>query len=264
MPELPEVETIARRLREGGMDSPQILGKTIDRVTLLWERTLASPTALEFKRQITGQKIIDVQRRGKYIHLPLSESHLLVHLGMSGDLVVGGGGEPLGKYLRLVVFMHGGLVLSFTDSRKFGRVWLVDDPDMVLGKLGIEPFDDKLTEEKFYELLHSRRRQIKPMLMDQKVLAGMGNIYTDEALYLAKIHPKTLSNQLNSGDSAGLLRSIRKVLQDGIHTDGASIDWVYRGGDFQNYFHVYQRKGEPCTRCGTPIRHLLLHTLSKP
>ena len=107
-------------------------------------------------------------------------------------------------------------------------------------------------------MLQAHRRQLKPLLLDQNFIAGLGNIYTDEALHLAKIHPLTISNTLNASQSKRLWTSIRRVLEEGIERQGASIDWVYRGGDFQNYFRVYQRTGDPCSSCGSPIQRILV------
>jgi formamidopyrimidine-DNA glycosylase len=133
---------------------------------------------------------------------------------------------------------------------------LVDEVDRVVGNLGPDPLDDGFTVDDFFNHLHATRRQLKPLLLDQTFLAGMGNIYVDEALNLAKLHPLTPSNTLTEAQAARLLESIHTVLRDGILRNGASIDWVYRGGDFQNYFRVYQRTGQPCSACGTPIERI--------
>jgi formamidopyrimidine-DNA glycosylase len=148
--------------------------------------------------------------------------------------------------------------LAFNNPRKFGRVWLLDDPGKVLGDLGPEPLDENFTAECFYQHLSRYKRQIKPLLIDQKFIAGLGNIYTDEALNLAKIHPLMLSNQLSFKQAELLLNSIRGVLKEGIRQNGASIDWVYQGGEFQNHFRVYQREGEPCPECKTPITRIVV------
>ena len=148
--------------------------------------------------------------------------------------------------------------LALNDTRKFGRVWLTDDPESVLGVLGPEPLDSALTAERFHAMLQNHRRMLKPLLMDQHFLAGMGNIYTDEALFRARLHPRKISETLTPVQSATLLEGIRGVLIEGIQRNGASIDWVYRGGDFQNHFNVYGRKGENCPVCGTLIERLLV------
>ena len=253
MPELPEVETIARKLR------PELVGNSIMKADLLWSRTLATPTQAKFEKMITGQEINEVGRRAKYLFLQLSQYHLFVHLRMSGDLYIKEGNAPLEKHDRLVLSLApSGMKFVFNDTRKFGRVWLVQDPDKVIGKLGPEPLDDEFTTQLLYDGLQSRKRQLKPLLLDQSFLAGMGNIYTDEALHIAGLHPQTVSNSLSREQARALWEAIRSVLQEGIRRNGASIDWVYRGGEFQNYFRVYNRKGEPCPFCGTSIERLIV------
>jgi formamidopyrimidine-DNA glycosylase len=148
--------------------------------------------------------------------------------------------------------------LSFQDPRKFGRIWLVADHTEVTGLLGPEPLAAGLTPARFHKLLADRRRQLKPLLLDQTFLAGIGNIYADEALWEAKLHPLSLASRVSREKSGALLRGIRKVLKAGIRRNGASIDWVYRGGEYQNHFKVYQRTGEPCSRCGAKIKRIVL------
>jgi len=263
MPELPEVETIARVLREGS-GCAGLPGSRIESCQVLWERTIASPPRAEFYRRIQGQTIDAVSRRGKFLVMQLTKDCLLVHLRMSGDLRVEEGrdehGQPLPvhKHDRLVLELEGGRRLAFNDTRKFGRVWLTADPQEVLGGLGPEPLDPALTAEGFRAMLAERGRQLKPLLMDQSFLAGLGNIYTDEALHLAKLHPLRRSDGLTPAEARRLLEAIRAVLTEGIRRNGASIDWVYRSGEFQNHFKVYQRTGEACPDCGTPIQRLMV------
>jgi len=189
---------------------------------------------------------------------------LLIHLRMSGNLrfenTQAGQAKinPPQKHDRLLLHFTGGACLAFNDTRKFGRAWLLADPQQVLGTLGPEPLDTQLTPAHFYNMLQSRRRQLKPLLMDQNFLAGLGNIYTDEALHLAKLHPLLQSDQLSEQQAAALLEAVRDVLSEGIRRNGASIDWVYRGGEFQNHFRVYGRTGEACPLCGHTIQRLLV------
>jgi len=263
MPELPEVETIARAMQLGERGYVPLPGHTVIDARLLWERTLAEPTPRTFKKRIIGQVIQEVNRRGKFIQTHLSEDVLLIHLRMSGDIRIenshkNGRSLPLEKHDRLVLFFDNDLRLVFNDTRKFGRAWLVDDPTKVTAKLGPEPLDETFSTEDFYQRLQKHRRQIKPLLMDQHFLAGMGNIYTDEALHLAKLHPLSPSDQISSKQAANLLKAIRCVLQDGIRLNGASIDWIYRDGSFQDMCKVYQHTGEPCQTCGTPIQRILV------
>ncbi len=258
MPELPEVETIANGLKTGRLGSPSILGRTITAAHLHWGRTLETPSEEEFEHRIVGQTVQDIGRRGKFLLIQLSEDVLVFHLRMSGDLLVEPLDDPVPAHHRLVLDLSGGLRLAFNDTRKFGRAWLVKNPQDLLAGLGPEPLDSALTPPDFYHMLHSRQRLLKPLLLDQSFLAGIGNIYADEALHLARLHPLMNSQDISFEQAERLLDSIRRVLQQGILTQGASIDWVYRGGDFQNHFRAYGRTGEPCPNCGTPIAHIIV------
>lgn len=258
MPELPEIETIATTLRDGTKDQPPIVGRQVLGTQLLWERTLADPKPAEFRSRIIGQTITGTGRRGKYLMLPLTADTLLIHLRMSGDLLVESVTQPSAPHHRLMIELDGGLRLAFNDSRKFGRVWLTSNPDAVLGKLGPEPLDLAFTAGVLYQRLQTRRRQLKPLLLDQSFLAGMGNIYTDEALHMARLHPLTLANTLTVEQAERLWSSIRQVLSDGIRNNGASIDWVYRGGSYQHHFRVYQRAGEACQECGSLVERIVV------
>jgi len=264
MPELPEVETIARTLQNGTTSQPALPGQIIKDVCLLWERTLADPNPHIFISRLINKTIAQVSRRGKFIVIKLDDVSILIHLRMSGDLRVENhyGDDhnplPLLKHDRLIIIFIDNHRLVFNDTRKFGRVWLVDDPSKILSNLGPEPLDKCLTPDDFHQRLHSHKRQLKPLLMDQRFLAGLGNIYTDEALHLAGLHPLMLSSHITLEQGKKLFESIRSVLNQGIQMDGASIDWVYRGGSFQNNFHVYQRTGEPCGKCGSVIERIIV------
>lgn len=258
MPELPEVQTIANILRDGGREQPGIVGEVVKKAEVFWHKTVEMPKPRAFEKRIVGQRVLDVGRRGKYICIQLSEDVMLIHLRMSGDLLVGKSDSPLGTHSRLAVYFSSGLQLSFNNPRKFGRVWLVKDPESVLHKLGPEPLDEGFSEEDFYRNLHSHKRQVKPLLLDQHFIAGVGNIYADEALNIAKINPLTISNEIKEKKAARLLGALRDVLHEGIRRNGASIDWVYQGGGFQNQFRVYQRTDEPCLTCGTPITRIVV------
>jgi formamidopyrimidine-DNA glycosylase len=263
MPELPEVEIIARTLR------PELVGRIILNADLRWARTLAFPSARKFKEQIKGQVVKQIGRRAKYINIQLEDYNLMIHLRMSGDLLVKDSKIKPEKHDRLILTLssppsqEGGRgvkekLLVFNDTRKFGRVWFTNKPEEILGKLGPEPLGDEFTAKWFHENLHSRHRQLKPLLLDQTFLAGLGNIYTDEALHMAKLHPLRASDSVNAKQAEGLWSAIREVLQEGIRRNGASIDWVYRGGEYQNHFRVYDRTGEACPMCGTKIKKLLV------
>jgi formamidopyrimidine-DNA glycosylase len=231
---------------------------------LLWPGTLASPSEGEFMAQVGGRRIEDVSRRGKFLQLQLRAAipgqppmTLFVHLRMSGDLYIRPGDHSPEKHDRLILALTD-TCLVFNDTRKFGRVWLTADPRAVIGGLGPEPLDPTFTSGVFHQMLTGRRRQLKPLLLDQTFLAGLGNIYTDEALHMARLHPLRSSDRLTAGEARRLWKSIRETLWMGIEHNGASIDWVYRGGGYQHHFRVYGRTGQPCPVCGTPIERILV------
>ena len=263
MPELPEVETIVRAMKYGGRGGRPLLGLMVDHTQLLWPKTLAVPQDVSALQRLSGQKVVDVNRRGKFIGMVLEQDWVYFHLRMSGDIrVVDMPEKPsdnlIEKHDRFVIYFKEQTAMIFQDTRKFGRIWMVKNPDTVIGDLGPEPFDAKLDEQVFFKKLHVCHRRIKPLLMDQHFLAGMGNIYTDEALFAAGLHPTLRSDVLSLEQASRLLQSIRTVLTEGIRRNGSSIDWIYRGGDFQNYFKVYQRTGQACLICGQPIQRIVV------
>jgi formamidopyrimidine-DNA glycosylase len=252
MPELPEVETFARQLK------PELVGKKILSADLRWNRTLATPSSKKFKELIKGQKIMDVGRRAKFLNIQLTDFNLLIHLRMSGDLLIRASTiRPL-KHDRLILQLTGNQTLAFNDTRKFGRVWLTANTEDVFARLGPEPFSKQFTPQWLHTALHQKNRQLKPLLLDQTFLAGLGNIYTDEALHMAKLHPVAISTSVTAEQAMALHEAIRKVLKAGIKHNGASFDWAYRGGQFQNYFRVYDQEGRPCPVCGTEIQKILV------
>ena len=256
MPELPEVETICRNLREGTPTSPAICGLIVNNAQVLWAPTLATPSVEEFCKRMPGQTITDISRRGKFAMFTLSPDTLLIHLRMSGDLLVEPGDVAPATHHRVLINFQNGMRLAFNDTRKFGRMWLVDEPQQVTSNLGPEPLDPDFTANDLYQRLKATRRQLKPLLLDQSFLAGLGNIYVDESLNLAQLHPLEDARRITEQQAVRLWNSIRQVLKEAILRNGASIDWVYRGGDFQNYFRAYNRKDQPCLECGTPIQRI--------
>jgi formamidopyrimidine-DNA glycosylase len=268
MPELPEVETISIRLRQGSGACPGLLGRTVGAVHLYWQKSLANSTEAELRSRLTGQTLQEIQRRGKYLLFHFDPDWLLFHLRMSGDLFSDSADPahsspsltPLQPkvHTRFVLEFEDGTQMVFVDPRKFGRLWLTSDPAEITGSLGPEPFDSGLTPEIFCQKLHEHNRQLKPLLLDQTFLAGLGNIYTDESLYLARLNPLQPSGGVTLNQAGILLEAIRVVLKTGIQHDGASIDWVYRNGNFQNHFQVYQRTGKPCLVCGTKIERIIV------
>lgn len=258
MPELPEVETITRTLRLGSNGLSGLPGRTVKQALVFWDRTLAEPALQEFLNAIQGLTIQTVSRRGKYLVLEIPPYYLLIHLRMSGDLRI----EPLSthqqKHDRVILLLDNDTRLVFNDTRKFGRMWLTQNPERILDHLGFDPLNSHLQAEEFYAGLHTKKKMLKPLLMDQSFLAGLGNIYTDEALHQARLHPTLRANLITFEQTKHLLCTIQSVLNEGIARNGASIDWVYHGGTFQNHFKVYRQTGKPCQTCGTPVCRIIV------
>jgi formamidopyrimidine-DNA glycosylase len=260
MPELPEVETIVRGLR------PVLEGRTITGVSHCdWPPTLAGADPAAFCATLAGETIAEVSRRAKYILLALSSGRMLaVHLRMTGGLVYHPRPLPPGKTTRLVFDLDDGGQLHFTDQRKFGRVRLLTPPDVpaFLDALGPEPLPDSFTVDHFRDRLRGRRGQLKPALLDQRLLAGLGNIYTDEALFRSRLHPQRAIATLTDDDTARLYEAVRAVLNQGIANRGTTID-NYRDargeqGSNQQALLAYGQTGQPCPRCGTPIERTVV------
>jgi formamidopyrimidine-DNA glycosylase len=255
MPELPEVETIARGLRS------LVRGKRIRDVKVKWPRTVdARSLPLASLRR---KKIRDVGRVGKFVAITMEDGRTLaVHLRMTGSLLVEPASEPADRHERLSIIFQDGLAMKFVDPRKFGRVRLLEgDPTQVLG-VGIDPFDRTLNESTFAALLAGRRTPIKTWLLDQRRLAGVGNIYACEALFYAGIRPKRAAGRLTAAERSGLLTSLRKVLRRAIKHRGSSlndyVDAEGKEGGFQKQFAVYGRLGLPCKQCRSTVRRILL------
>ena len=267
MPELPEVETIVRGLRR------LIVGKRIAGFTSDWERlTEPEPAALVAQR-VTGARIVGARRRGKLAVLDLDTGEsLVVSLRMTGRLLVQPASAPLDPYLRARIPLEDAMELRFADVRKFGRIVVAPSDALATGapgtrtargplheRLGIEPLSRDFTPTRFAELLRSRARsRLKPLLLDQTFLAGIGNIYANEALFRAKLHPLRRAGSLRPRQVAALHAAIRDALRVAIRLRGASIDDYRdvrgRRGRMHREFLVHGREGEPCPRCGAAVR----------
>ena len=265
MPELPEVETVANDLRG------QLAGRCFREAHILWPRTLAAPDEPALEDRLAGRRVIDVGRRGKYILIHLDDGQaLIVHLRMTGRLAVVRGDSSVleDKHLRAWFGLADGDALTFTDSRKFGRIWLVEDIADVTGKLGVEPLAWDLAPEAFAARIRRRKVAIKALLLDQTVVAGVGNIYADEALFRAGIHPLRKSSALTDDELGRLYEGLRDVLQEAIAKRGTLLR-DYRtpygaDGYFQNHLRVYGQYGKPCPRCGQPIERIRVHAAQHP
>ena len=257
MPELPEVETVARGLHAS------LVGRTVVGVEVRWARSVVPPEPDAFARRLTGQAVADVRRRGKWVVIGLSGGDtLLVHLRMSGRLVLES--EPCldDRHLRVLLFLDDGRRLHFSDQRKFGRMVLTTEPQEVLGGLGPEPLADDFTPQRLGEMLARRRGRIKPLLLNQRFLAGLGNIYADEALWRAGVHPLRRAGTLTPAEVRRLHQAIRSVLRAAIASGGTTLpDRIYqqadgRAGEFAGWLVVYGQAGQPCPRCGAPVERI--------
>lgn len=249
MPELPEVETVVRKFRAG------LVGRRFVEFGSSWPRN-TSPSVKVVRDAIVGRRVASLARRAKWIVFELEpRGCLLVHLRMSGRFEWAENGQ-LPQHTRAVWRLDDGRRLAFADARKFGRIVYSDSLDQATESLGVEPLARDFTVARLAELLKARRRRLKPLLLDQTVIAGLGNIYTDEALFRAGLHPLVLSGRVRPPQVVRLHAAIRTVLREAIRRNGTQIDWVYPEGRMQSYLRVYGRTGEPCVNCGTPISAL--------
>ena len=257
MPELPEVETIARSL------APRITGRAVAGVDLL-HRPLLRTGGRKGLAALSGRRVLGVRRRGKMLLIELEGSRTMVfHLKMTGQFMFAGEGTPREKHVRLILrFEDGRDELRFRDVRKFGFLLCLEgDPESACGELaclGPEPLEVGL--EGFRAILKERQGRLKSLLLDQTRIAGVGNIYADETLFEARIHPETAASSLKPEAVERLYRSLRKILASAVEAGGSTLtdagyhDADGNAGDFQFSHKVYGRAGEPCLVCGTPIR----------
>jgi formamidopyrimidine-DNA glycosylase len=264
MPELPEVETVVRGLRLV-LPGRRIMGVRLSAKTDF----IDDPASLE--RELPGTRVKGIERFGKFLVIGLDregrgkdggEIGLLMHLGMTGQIVVTSVEAPVPPHTHLFLALDDGRELRYTDIRRFGRIRILlgGEREALLGRLGLDPLE--MSEKDFRQTITSRDAQIKALLMDQRVLRGMGNIYTDESLWRAKIHPRRLGTKLSEREVKALYKAIHGVLTDAIRSRGSSVsDYVDsdgQRGEFQLRHRVYQREGKKCFRCGGVIRRAIV------
>jgi len=274
MPELPEIETIKR-----GLES-KIKGKKIRDVIVNVSKLVKEPSLVEFVEKLKDRIIKKVTRRGKYIITYLdSKEKLVIHLGMTGLLIYPYNknneeimsGKIKSKHNHIIFNFTDNSQLVFNDIRRFGKVYLVSDINKIKGlfELGFEPLDDYFTEEAFIQILNKKKKgKIKPFLMNQKFITGLGNIYTNEVLYRSGIHPLRIVSSLNKEEVKKLYQQIRVVLNEAIKLRGSTVaDEAYydtdgRKGEFVKKLQVYGREGRPCIKCGSPIEVIRINSRS--
>lgn len=260
MPELPEVQTVVDNLNALG-----IAKCTITKASVHWPKTISGMTPAEFRRKIKGLTISEFTRRGKYIVVRLSRGWtLLIHLRMTGRLNWAAKGARRNKHEHVTLQLDQANELRFHDTRKFGRLFLTQTAQTILGKIGPEPLKRGFTRQQFSSMLHGKKRQMKPLLLDQSFIAGLGNIYVDEALWEARIHPQRISSSLNEKEIATLHKAIRLVLKRGLKNMGTSLGTgkgnfysvAGRRGRNADELKVFRRTGEACPRCKAAIERL--------
>lgn len=264
MPELPEVETVRRGL------AAQIAGRVFAGISYLeWPRTLATPDAPLFAARLVGQRVVAVRRRAKFLIIDLADGsgggdHLVAHLRMTGQLTVAPADAPRERFARVAFAFADGDELRFSDIRRFGRIELHDAAGLAarLGDLGPEPLGDDWTAERFAAALAARRTRLKPLLLDQRFLAGLGNIYVDEALFRARLHPLTAADTVSAARAGALHAAIRAVLSEAIGSGGTTFsnyrDAYGQEGDYYERRRVYDRAGSPCPGCGDQIARIVV------
>ncbi len=255
MPELPEVETIKNELL------PYLIGHPITGVILFWEGMVRQPSVEEFCSRLIGQRITDVHRRGKYLIFGLTSGEaLIIHLRMTGSLLLKPTSAEADKFIRAILYLDNEIGLYFRDPRKLGAMWLVGDKNSIIGKLGPEPLEAEFSPQILAQRLSKRTAPIKALLCDQTFVAGIGNMYADEALFSARIHPLRTGKSLSQREVERLHCAIQQVLWAAIGNKGASVDTYLRpGGEvgtahFQ--FQVAHRGGQPCAVCGTLLERI--------
>jgi formamidopyrimidine-DNA glycosylase len=256
LPELPEVETIVRELNES-----DLIGKKISSLEVFWERTIASPSVSEFCTRIMDQTIREISRRGKFIVITFNQDTLLIHLRMTGKLSFSKKPQQLSSHERLRLGIDDGRFLHYEDQRKFGKWYLLSNPEEKFSQLGIEPFSSEFTLKFFQTALNKSSLAIKVFLLNQRHVVGIGNIYADEALWEAKIYPLRKANSLNLNEVKNLFKAVKNVLELGIANQGTSLGSKManyfsvnrKRGNYQTQLKVFRQDGIPCPRCGTTI-----------
>jgi formamidopyrimidine-DNA glycosylase len=264
MPELPEVETIARELR------PDLVGRTILDASFDWPNQIKHPAPAEFAAALRGREVLSVERRAKWVVAALGPAAeggepavLAIQVKMTGQLDVVSADALKDKHVHVVMPLDDGRELRLRDTRKFGRlaVYPPAQADAVLGELGPEPLEDEFTVADFRRILRRRKGRLKTLLMNQEFLAGIGNIYADEALWRARLHPLRSGAGLRPDQERLLYGSLRDVLNEAISRRGSSVD-SYRApegrGNMQNFLNVYGRTGKPCPRCGHATKRIVI------
>ena len=253
MPELPEVQTVVNQIRSG------LLNAKIHSLTPLWPKVFHNFTIEKVKQQLKGKQVINVSRRAKYIIITLSENIIAIHLRMTGKLYFLQNGETPKKHVTAFLTLENGKRLAFDDVRKFGRIYLYKNLKPIDVRHGPEPLEDNFTSETLIQLIKSKKRNIKALLLDQSMISGLGNIYVDESLWKSKIHPNSISSKIPQNKIEDLYVNIRSILTRAIQKNGTTIiDFSVNGesGKYTNELNIYGKENSKCFCCKSKIKKI--------
>ena len=260
MPELPDVEALRRHLIAQG-----IVGHALTGVTLHWPRAVKAPSPEEFSRRIVGKRIQELTRRAKFLLFHLNRGVLAIHLRMTGSLELAPSSQQPHHLARTIFALDGGVNLQFIDGRKFGAMWLLEDATPLLARLGPEPLEESFTPQVMVELLRGRNAPIKPLLLEQELIAGVGNIYADEILFVPGIHPMRRASGLSTPEVEALHSATQRILADA--TEYLTRLMPIQGPPTESEeglmaLKVPRSEGAPCTKCGTPLQRMVIRQRS--
>lgn len=255
MPELPEVESVVRKLKL------RVLNRVIKNVTIRWDNIIEYPKKELFISNIRNQEIIDIKRRGKWIIMELTNYYLLVHLRMEGKFFIKHPNDEVDKHEHVMILLDNDEELRYRDTRKFGKMLLIEKDKLVDAKpmknMGVEPFDEGFTKEYLVNKFKKKTIPIKSSLLDQSIVTGIGNIYVDEILFSSRINPSTKTNEVNAKEISSIIENTKKIMDKAIEYGGTKIR-TYTSldgeqGHYQNYLNVHTKVGKPCPICNTTI-----------
>ncbi len=251
MPELPEVETVVQSIRH------KLIGNEFEKIDLRWPKVLFNFSKSDFSNNLVKRKIQRVDRRAKFIIIGFNKDILAIHLRMTGKLYLQSN-VPQKKHISAIITMNNGTYLIFEDTRKFGRFYYYKSQDYLNNKLGVEPLSNQMNSRLLFNILHSKKRMIKGLLLDQNIIAGLGNIYVDECLWKSNIHPENISNKISKKKIIKLCKAIKSTLQSSIIANGTTvIDFTFlngQSGKYSEQLNIFRKEGTPCPACSTIIQ----------
>ena len=251
MPELPEVETVVQSIRD------KLIGNEFRNIEIRWPKVLFNISKSEFLNTLIKRKIQRVERRAKFIIIGFNKDILAIHLRMTGKLYFQND-LPQKKHISVIITMNNGGYFIFEDTRKFGKFYYYKSQDYLNNKLGIEPLSNKLNDRSLLNILHNKKRMIKALLLDQNIIAGLGNIYVDECLWKSNIHPETTSNKISEKNITILCKAIKTTLRSSINAQGTTVvDFTFlngQSGKYSDQLNIFRRQGDSCPKCSEIIR----------